>query len=230
LTHPRPPKGAGLLRLYPSSWRDRYEAEVLALLEQADIGLSGRLDLARGAIDARLHAMSRLPAAAALLSGGLWTIAGLAVVSQPAPPDWPGYLVEVLPLAIAAVTAGLVAVLGCWARRSDVSGRLGTVGALLAVVGHVTWGLALAGAMIELGYGSVTMASQAIALSGCLLVGLMLVRTEDIPIGAAIVLASAIMLFGWPMAWLVFGLAWTVVGVLLLARPEPTTPSSTRLA
>jgi hypothetical protein len=230
LTHHRRPRGAGLLRLYPGTWRARYEAEVLALLEQADLGLSGRLDLARGAIDAWLHAGSRLPAAAAILSGGLWTIAGLIVVGQPAPPDWPGYLVEVLPVTVAAVVAGLVAVLGCWARRSDGSGRLGTVGALLAVVGHVAWGLALAAAMMRLGYGSITMASQAIALAGSLLVGLMLIRSADMPIGAAIVLASAVMLFGWPMAWLVFGLAWTVVGVLLLARPEPTIPSSTRFA
>jgi hypothetical protein len=34
------------------------------------------------------------------------------------------------------------------------------------------------------------------------------------------------MFFGWPAAWLGFGLAWTVVGVLLLARPEPTSPPS----
>ena len=35
-----------------------------------DLGPRARLDLARGAVDARLHAGSRLPAAAALLSGG----------------------------------------------------------------------------------------------------------------------------------------------------------------
>jgi hypothetical protein len=51
-----------------------------------------------------------------------------------------------------------------------------------------------------------------------------------VSIGAAIVLASAIMLFGWPMAWLVDGLAWTTIGVLLLARPGPAFPSSTRFA
>ena len=31
-------------------------------------------------------------------------------------------------------------------------------------------------------------------------------------------------------AWLGFGLAWTLVGVLLLARPEPTAPPSPRFA
>ena len=84
--------------------------------------------------------------------------------------------------------------------------------------------------MAQLGYGAITMAGQAVALVGCLLVGLVMVRTPDLSIGAAILLASALMLFGWPMAWLAFGLAWTVVGVLLLARPEPAAPSSPRFA
>jgi hypothetical protein len=114
------PAGARLLQLYPRAWRARYEAEVLAVLEEAQIGWRAWLDLARGALDARLHASSRWPAAAALLSGAMWTIAGVAVVGQPVPPDWPGYLVDILPVTLVAVVAGLVAVIGCWARRSDV--------------------------------------------------------------------------------------------------------------
>ena len=224
------PAGAGVLRLYPRAWRERYEAEVLAVLEQAHLGRRAQLDLVRGALDARLHAGSHLPAAAALLSGGLWTIAGVAVVGQPVPPDWPGYLVDVLPLTMAAVLAGLVAIVGCWARASDAGGRLGTAGVLLALGGHVAWAASLVAAMARLGYGAITMASQAAALVGCLLVGLVMVRTRDLPIGAAILLSSALMLFGWPMAWLAFGLAWTVVGMLLLARPEPAAPSSPRFA
>jgi hypothetical protein len=80
--------------------------------------------------------------------------------------------------------------------------------------------------MAGTGSGLLIVACQAIALTGCVLIGLVLVRTEDLPIGAAILLASAIMFFGWPAAWLGFGLAWTVVGVLLVARPEPTAPPS----
>ena len=159
---------------------------------------------------------------AALASGGLWTIAGVAVVGQPAPPDWPGYLLEVLPLAIAAVLTGLIGTVGCWARWSDGTGRVGTVGVLLSVGGSVAWALALAAAFFQLEYGGLTMGTQAIALVGALLVGLVLVRTSDLPIGAAIALASAIMLFGWPMAWLAAGLAWTLVGLLLLGRRQPT--------
>jgi len=196
------------------------------VLEQAQIGRRAWLDLARGALDARLHSSSRWPAAAALMSGAMWTIAGVAVVGQPVPPDWPGYLVDILPLTLVAVVAGLIAVIGCWARQSDVGGRLGAVGALLALTGHVGWAVALAAVMAGTGSGLLVVACQAIALSGCVLIGLVLVQTQDLPIGAAILLASAIMFFGWPAAWLGFGLAWTIVGVLLVARPEPTAPPS----
>jgi len=226
VTRPERPAGATLLRLYPRAWRGRYEAEVLAVLEQAHLGRRGRLDLVRGALDARLHAASRVPAAAALLSGALWTIAGVTVVGQPAPPDWPGYLIDILPLTIVAVVAGLFAIIGCWARQSDGGGRLGAAGALLALAGHIGWALSLVAALAQAGSSLLIVACQAVALTGCVLVGLLLVRSEDLPIGAAILLASAAMFFGWPAAWLGFGLAWTTVGVLLLARPEPSAPRS----
>jgi hypothetical protein len=41
-----------LLSLYPRAWRERYGAEMLALLEQHDVTLATRLDLLRGAWDA----------------------------------------------------------------------------------------------------------------------------------------------------------------------------------
>jgi hypothetical protein len=226
VTGRRRPAGAGLLRLYPGAWRERYEAEVLALLEQAHLGRRARVDLARGAVDARLHTPSRVPAVAAFLSGGMWTIAGVAVVGQPAPPDWPGYFIDVIPLTIVAVVAGLFAIIGCWARRSDGGGRLGAAGALVALAGHVGWALALAATLAQAGSSLLIVACQAVALAGCVLIGVLLVRSEDLPIGAAILLASAVMFFALPAAWLVFGLAWTIVGVLLLARPEPSAPLS----
>jgi hypothetical protein len=44
-----------LLRLYPRAWRDRYGDEFLALLESKPPDLLDRLDIVRGAVDARLH-------------------------------------------------------------------------------------------------------------------------------------------------------------------------------
>jgi len=42
-----------LLRLYPAGWRDRYEREVSAVLDQHDCSAGTFLDLAAGALDAR---------------------------------------------------------------------------------------------------------------------------------------------------------------------------------
>jgi hypothetical protein len=230
MTEGRRPEGAGLLRLYPRAWRERYEAEMLAVLEQFRLGRRGRIDLARGAIDARLNALSRLPVAAALLGGGLWTFAGAGIVVQPAPPDWPGYLLETLPLAMIAVASGAVATIGCWARRRDEAGRLGVLAIWLAIAGHVAWFVALAAAFFGMGYGPVTAVAQDLGALGCLFVGIVLLRTGDQWIGGLLVLAPALMMFGWPVAWLAFGLAWTLVGVLLLVRPEPHAPSTSRFA
>jgi hypothetical protein len=44
-----------LLRLYPRPWRERYEEELLALLEQRPVSLLDGLDLFFGALDAHLH-------------------------------------------------------------------------------------------------------------------------------------------------------------------------------
>jgi hypothetical protein len=44
-----------LVALYPQTWRDRYEDEFLALLSERPPNPLDRLDIVRGAVDARLH-------------------------------------------------------------------------------------------------------------------------------------------------------------------------------
>ncbi len=44
-----------LVRLYPHTWRERYEEELLAMLEQHPISFLDGLDLFFGALDAHLH-------------------------------------------------------------------------------------------------------------------------------------------------------------------------------
>lgn len=44
-----------LLSLYPRAWRERYEEEFLALLEARPPDVHDRIDIVRGAMDARLH-------------------------------------------------------------------------------------------------------------------------------------------------------------------------------
>ena len=43
-----------ILKFYPRRWRERYQEEMLAVLEQHTISLSTILDLLLGALDARL--------------------------------------------------------------------------------------------------------------------------------------------------------------------------------
>jgi hypothetical protein len=84
-----------LLRLYPTSWRERHEAEVARMLEDTGAGLSDAPDLIRGAIDAHVHpGPMGLPtggvrrwltvdhvAGASLLIGGLIWFAGFAALA-----------------------------------------------------------------------------------------------------------------------------------------------------
>jgi Rieske Fe-S protein len=51
-----------VLLAYPRRWRDRYEAEIRALLAEREPGWGDLLDLARGGWDARLHGLVPPPA------------------------------------------------------------------------------------------------------------------------------------------------------------------------
>ncbi len=48
-----------LMRLYPAAWRERYEAEFLALLHERRATFVDLLDIVRGALDARIHPQVR---------------------------------------------------------------------------------------------------------------------------------------------------------------------------
>jgi hypothetical protein len=89
-----------LIALYPREWRDRYEDEYLALLADRPPDRRDRLDIVRGAVDARLHpqvpgspkAPVELPPIgrwsvvtgwAALLGAALWYLAIVLVANGP---------------------------------------------------------------------------------------------------------------------------------------------------
>jgi hypothetical protein len=71
---------SALVRLYPRSWRARYEDEFLGLLEARPPTMRDRVDIVRGAIDARRDQRSpnrwerpvRAAAVSAIAAGGLW--------------------------------------------------------------------------------------------------------------------------------------------------------------
>ena len=210
--------GAGLLRAYPRWWRDRYEDEVAALMETRPPDLRARFDLLRGAFDANLQGREpgkapRGAVTAALLAGGAWTIAGIASVGGPTPPDWPGYLESTLPVALAGVLSMLVAGLGVARLAWSSNGPTVELAVLAVVVGHLAWAVALAVAILGGPYGAVTAITQSMAAIATAGLGLVLLRAGAHPVGEAVVVAGAVLLVPTPAAWLVAGALWTGIGL-----------------
>ncbi len=218
----------GLLTLYPRWWLDRYGDEMRSLLEDAPPRRRDRLDLVRGAYDAWLHppAPSHVAGVAALIGGGAWTAVALGTVLQPMPPDWPGYLHEMVPLAILAAgeppgrDAG-VGSPGCgrgrpsrdrrclagrrWLRRMDLGARRRPRPALPTARRSAI--------------------GQTLAMVGTAAVGVVVIRVRQDVLGFLLVAAGTAMVIPWTPAWLAFGACWTVIGVVLeferSARPGP---------
>lgn len=216
-----------LVRLYPRAWRARYEDEFLALLETAATTRPYRLDIVRGALDAHLHPAqpSLVPGLAAVLGGGLWILGAAPIAALPTPPDWPGYLLDSLPLAILAVVVLSFAVVGAWLREDGRGGllgrRLGRAGIVLALVGHLAWTGTLAVSLAGLAYGApVSMASTAAGL-GTVLVGLALATAGEWLLGGLVVVAPILLVVPpWVVPssgpWLVFGAIWIGIGLIEL--------------
>lgn len=216
-----------VVRLYPRAWRARYEDEFMALLEAAPTTRRDRLDIVRGALDAHLHPAepSLVPGLSAVLGGGLWILGAAQIAALPTPPDWPGYLLDSLPLAIVAVFTLAIAVVGTWLREDGRGGilgrRLGRVGVALALVGHLAWAGALVAALAGLGYGPpVAIVSTAAGL-GTVLVGLALAAAGDWLLAGLVVVAPVLLVVPpWvvpsPAAWLVFGALWIGIGLIEL--------------
>jgi hypothetical protein len=207
----------GLLRLYPRAWRARYGEEMAAILEDRPLGGRDRLDLVRGAADAWLHPSrpSSVPVVAAFAGGGLWTLVAFAVLAQPVPLDWPGYLFEIVPLALAGAGCLLATVVACLLRDGALSGRAFGLLAAATAIAYVVWLAALGGTILGLFGGPQLAAAQTAAMLATVSVGLTLVRAGDEPIGPLLVVAGVAMLVSWTVTWLVVGVTWTAIGVAL---------------
>ncbi|HEU0236472.1 MAG TPA: hypothetical protein VFR14_08540 [Candidatus Limnocylindrales bacterium] len=215
--HGRSP-GAALLRLYPADWRSRYGDEMAAVLEARPPALRDRLDLARGALDAWLHPARRsaLPAYLSLAGGALWTGGALVVLGQPVSPDWPGYLVDMLPQALLAAIVLAAASIGVWLRLGDGASRFARLALQVALAGHLVWAVALGAAILRIDYGPTTAIAATAAAIGLFLVSVALLRADDHVVGGLLVAAPVALLVAWAPAWIGFGLAWSAVGLIQL--------------
>jgi hypothetical protein len=215
--------GSAWLRLYPRDWRDRYAAELLDALAAGPVDRHVRLDLLRGAIDAHVHPLRPPdpPVVAALLAGVAWIAAGLASTLQPLIPDWPGFLLETLPLGAVGALAALRAVIQA-ARRSGLDAPRGTMPSLaVAVVGYGLWIATLVVAALGGPYGAITGAAGGVAAVGTVLVGLARHRAGDHPAAGGLLLAGGAMLVPAPIAWVVAGAAWIGLAIAALRPVRP---------
>ena len=152
-----------LLRLYPTAWRTRYGAEFAELLLARPPSARDRLDIVRGALDARLNpqltkdqiirvptAADRFLALAGVVAGALFTVWG-TIIALGSPP-WGSMELADEALMGAAYGAGMLGMilavcvlLGLAARHAD---ELGPIGALSAIVVALAFLFASAGATI----------------------------------------------------------------------------------
>jgi hypothetical protein len=203
--------------------------EMAALLEAHPPGLRDRLDLLTGALDAHLHPLAPAlwPVVAAATGGIAWTFAGAIAVGQPAPPDWPGYLEETLPVFLGAVPLLALAALG-------VSTRLGTrdpaavrFGRPIVVAASVAWAALLAATTLGAG-APLALAATGVAV-GIFLLAVALLAAGDWPPATALLVAALALLIPETWAPVAYGASWTAVAVAEIRDPRPTARPPVRL-
>jgi len=222
---------SGLVRLYPRSWRARYEPEFLDLLETRPPSVRDRIDIVRGAIDARLDAGSpcernretRLAAAAAIAAGVLWvawlTISIRAVdVLDPAPVRDLGRWLSLLAglgLAASHLSLGLVSL-----------GRMRAWGGAASGIAATFFGVSAFGGGLAAVLGLVASMGLAAAIAG---------RSLPSWIGVGWVMATVLVMAAFyglvASHWtdpstmepaIAYGIAWIVIGLTVLLRGVPT--------
>jgi hypothetical protein len=216
--------------LYPRPWRDRYGAELEALLETERVGFRTGLDLLRGAVDAHLHPdrPSPIPVAAAITASALIVAHTIALSTQPVAPEWPGYLADALPLIIGAVAALLPAVIGLWLKLGDADGAFGRIGLALAVAGHLVWLVALLAAALRIEYGPITAIAATVAMAGTAALGVALVGHSRVILGLLLALAALAGIAPPSLGWVLFAGAWTAIAAVLVLEFGPSDPTDRR--
>lgn len=237
---------SGLVRLYPRTWRDRYEVEFLGVLASRPPSLRDRFDIVRGAMDARLHPelpgstegsrpkMQPAPlAAAASVSAGVVWLAWLGLVLR----DFRGWGTG-MPESQALMVA-LAALMGLAFASAHVflpmaaQATMRPFGGIAASTAAVSFTLTAFGGGATVAFALLGSTALAAALAG---------RAVPVPVAlawaASTLLALAAMVafvngggreLGLLPLLLPFGLSWILVGVVVARRgvPSPAPQAST---
>ena len=220
-----------LVRLYPRPWRDRYEAELLDLLEQRPPSIRDAVDLVRGALDAHLHPQAerasmpwthRLPGLAIMATGLFW-VAAVATVRDPSGTNADRFL------GLAAMTA-LLGLPGDYlvpfGRRIATALGIGALGVMLMF--STPWTLAI---VVFLGVvslvlgGTLTMAAIRAGI-GANTRWRLLIGTVVAPLVVGAVVSMGLLDEATSrlaaLAAMPYGIAWILIGVRLIVRGSPT--------
>jgi hypothetical protein len=217
-----------ILRLYPRAWLRRYGLELDLLLDERTPGLRDRLDLLVGALDAHLHPLEppRWPAILAGAGGVVWTSVAANTAGRIAPPDWPGYLLETLPLLTVAVPVLALAAMGASMRLGAADPRGLGLGRLLLLAGSAVWTLLLVRAMTEAWSGPELAIAATATAAGLILIAGILLRAGDWPVSGILMLAGLSLVIPGVWASVAYGVAWTAAAVAQIRAPAPAAPPS----
>lgn len=194
--------------------------------------------------------LSRWCARAALLGGALSVVEGLLILSNPEYYDFDSPL-ELLVLVVegAALLAALGGLVGLHVLQSGSYGRSGVAGFLAASAGTALAGAGHIGAVpffdfVNVGgmvyalfalkegtllVGGMTYVLGVVAMSaGYLLLGVATARARTLPAwsGPALIFGLAGLWAGNAVGWILFGLAWMVVGIALWPGKDSQAGSS----
>jgi hypothetical protein len=240
-----------LVDLYPRTWRSRYEDEFLALLADRPPDLADRLDIVRGAIDARVHppvepaplpveppiARGPWPVRAGWLTlagGGLWFVALIVAVSGPIVVGEKGSYRDAgaaLPIVFTAVMLLGVGLLALVLELPEPSHRARVVAAVSCLAGLVwafapwmMWfGLVAFGGLLIVGFAAWRAGTWSLAALTALVVGVTIPWATILAVASGAVAANP----NPDIQFLVLGLlgtAWAVVGISLVRSPSATRP------
>lgn len=225
-----------LIALYPRAWRRRYEIEFRALMAERPPGLGDRIDIVRGALDARLNPQipgapreSRRPSRPARLTavlsalGGLGWTAWIGLILRDfrgwgsSMPENAGLIIAlsaVCLLALTAATATIALTFGSSMRPlGGLGGALASCGFALSAVGG---GLAMV-----LGFAGVAILAWSMAgrvIPGWLAAGW--IGTTGLAFSAFVAFVAGngrdvgLIALGAP-----FGIAWLLVAVAVAGAP-----------
>lgn len=219
-----------LTALYPRAWRDRYEDEFLLLMAERPDSQRDRVDIVRGAVDARLHpqlkpsnpgeperlSSAQLDAMLAVLAGALWVATGFAFLGSSVNPEL-GYKESTVALML-GITGAFVAGLAALAVSRSLPGQHhgASVAARVAVVGALA--MVLPWPILLFGFWATHVGVAIfglVAISRLGLVGIVLSISAVVALAFNAEDERALLLV--PL-----GAAWFVAGIVLAVRRAPS--------